>query len=100
MEPTLHHGQAIWVRMLKEAPSKERTLALRGRVVNGLAQAEGSPWTLRIGHPSGVLAVALHRRGDAVTACEVQRSARMLMRGAARYVVPPVPAVSLGEAAA
>lgn len=74
--------------------------ALRGRVVNGLAQAEGSPWTLRIGHPSGVLAVALHRRGDAVTACEVQRSARMLMRGAARYVVPPVPAVSLGEAAA
>ncbi len=44
MEPTLHHGQAIWVRMLKEAPSKERTLALRGRVV--LVEREEYPGIL------------------------------------------------------
>ena len=74
--------------------------ALRGSVVNGLVQAEGSPWTLRIGHPTGVLAVTLHRRGDAVAACEVQRSARVLMRGAAQWVMPPDAAASLGAAAA
>jgi 2-methylaconitate cis-trans-isomerase PrpF len=65
-----------------------------------LEQAEGSPWTVRISHPSGVLAVTLHREGDAVIACEVQRSARVLMRGAAHRVVPPLSTACLGEASA
>lgn len=44
MEPTFHHGQRIWVRMLKEAPSEERTRALRGRVV--LVEREEYPGIL------------------------------------------------------
>jgi 4-oxalomesaconate tautomerase len=74
--------------------------ALPGSVVHRIAQAEGSPWTLRISHPSGVLAVTLHREGDAVIACEVQRSARVLMRGAAHWVAPPLSTACLGEASA
>jgi 2-methylaconitate cis-trans-isomerase PrpF len=65
-----------------------------------LEQAEGSPWTLRMSHPGGVLAVTLHREGDAVIACEVQRAARVLMRGAAHGVAPPVSTACLGEASA
>jgi signal peptidase I len=44
MEPTFHHGQRIWVRMLKEAPSEERTRGLRGRVV--LVEREEYPGIL------------------------------------------------------
>jgi 2-methylaconitate cis-trans-isomerase PrpF len=74
--------------------------ALPGSIVNTLAQAEGSPWVIKIRHPTGVLAVTLHRDGDAVKACEVQRSARVLMRGAAHWVMPSLSAASLDEAAA
>lgn len=63
--------------------------AVDGSVVHGIVRAEGSPWVLRIRHPSGVLAVTLHRRGDLLTACEVRRSARVLMRGSADFTPAP-----------
>lgn len=39
--------------------------------------------TLRIRHPGGVLEVTLHHEGGDLAACEVSRSARLLMQGTA-----------------
>ena len=44
MEPTFRNGQRIWVRFLKEAPSEERIVRLRGRVI--LVEREEYPGIL------------------------------------------------------
>lgn len=44
MEPTFRNGQRIWVRLLKEAPSEERIVRFRGRVV--LVEREEYPGIL------------------------------------------------------
>lgn len=54
-----------------------------GSVVHALTRATGPSWVLRIRHPTGVLPVTLHREGERLTACEVRRTARVLMRGSA-----------------
>lgn len=41
MSPTFRTGQRIWVRIFKEAPSQERVVTLRGRVI--LAEREEYP---------------------------------------------------------
>ena len=46
MEPTLRHGQRIWVRIFKEAPSAQQVLALRGRII--LIEREEYPGILLI----------------------------------------------------
>lgn len=66
-----------------------------GSVVHALVRAEGSPWVLRIRHPTGILHVALHREGGRLTACEVHRSARVLMQGTAHLGLAAVPVGSL-----
>jgi 2-methylaconitate cis-trans-isomerase PrpF len=61
--------------------------AIPGTLVNDIAKPAGSPFTLRIGHPSGVLPVLLRWSADdagiALHAAEVQRGARLIMRGVA-----------------
>lgn len=44
MEPTFRTGQRIWVRLLKEAPSQERIVRFRGRVI--LVEREEYPGIL------------------------------------------------------
>jgi 2-methylaconitate cis-trans-isomerase PrpF len=57
--------------------------AVQGSVIHTLARAAGPSWVLRIRHPTGVLPVTLHREGERLIACEVRRSARVLMQGTA-----------------
>ena len=61
--------------------------AIPGTLVNTLVQAGGSPFTLRIGHPTGVLPVMIHHAtdptGHRILGAEIQRSVRILMRGEA-----------------
>ena len=46
MEPTLRNGQRIWVRIFKEAPSAQRILTFRGRII--LIEREQYPGILLI----------------------------------------------------
>jgi len=66
--------------------------AIPGTLVNTLAQAGGSPFTLRIGHPTGVLPVMIHHAtdptGHRILGAEIQRSVRILMRGEAYLPAP------------
>jgi len=66
--------------------------AIPGTLVNTLAQAGCSPFTLRIGHPTGVLPVMIHHAtdptGHRILGAEIQRSVRILMRGEAYLPVP------------
>jgi 2-methylaconitate cis-trans-isomerase PrpF len=57
--------------------------AVPGSVIHTLVRAAGPSWVLRIKHPTGVLPVTLHREGERLLACEVRRSARVLMQGTA-----------------
>jgi len=54
-----------------------------GTVVSGSSGGAASRGALRIRHPGGVLSVDMHREGDRLAACEVSRTARVLMRGTA-----------------
>lgn len=62
--------------------------AVPGSVVQSLVQAEGGRWVLNIQHPTGVLPVTLHQNGGRLAACEVLRSARVLMQGLASLDLP------------
>ncbi len=61
--------------------------AIPGTVVHAIAAPAGSPFALRIGHPSGVLSLSMRWSADAagtvIEAVELQRSARIIMRGVA-----------------
>ncbi|HLO63222.1 MAG TPA: PrpF domain-containing protein, partial [Azonexus sp.] len=65
--------------------------AVPGSVVNMLVAPEQSPFTLRIGHPSGVLALDTRwssgRDGVLIEAAEIARDARIILRGTA-YLPP------------
>jgi len=58
-----------------------------GTLVNQIFSPQGSPYQLRIGHPSGTLALVTYWSADAnginIQAMEIQRSARIIMRGTA-----------------
>jgi 2-methylaconitate cis-trans-isomerase PrpF len=58
-----------------------------GTLVNEIFGPQGSPYKLRIGHPSGTLALVTYWSADAsgvdIQAMEVQRSARIILRGTA-----------------
>lgn len=60
---------------------------VRGSLVHALFAPHGTPFSLRIGHPSGVLALRTHwsdgRQGEQIESAEIERSARILLRGAA-----------------
>ncbi len=66
--------------------------AIPGTLVNDIIAPADSPFTLRIAHPSGVLAVRLQwfsgANGLVIENASIQRSARIIMRGTA-YVGNP-----------
>lgn len=70
--------------------------AIPGTVVNGIVKAAASPLRLRIGHPSGILSLLLHWPVGAaeptISAAEIRRSARIVMRGNAHVVSAAVAA--------
>lgn len=68
-----------------------------GSLVNALLAPRTTPFTLRIGHPSGVLALTTHwsggREGVLIEAAEIEREARILLRGNA-YLPPGMAAAA------
>ena len=62
-----------------------------GSLVNALFAPRATPFTVRIGHPSGVLALTTHwssgREGVLIEAAEIERGARIILRGTA-YLPP------------
>ncbi len=61
--------------------------AIPGTLVHRIVGKQMSPYVLRIGHPSGSLAVGTYwsagEEGVSIQAAEIQRTARILMRGQA-----------------
>jgi methylitaconate Delta-isomerase len=59
--------------------------AIKGTLVNEVVSPAGSPFLLRIAHPSGVLSLVTQYATDAtgthIAAAEIQRTARIIMRG-------------------
>lgn len=66
--------------------------AVEGSLVNQIVHPRSSPFRLRIAHPSGVLSLQTHWSADdggvLIHAAEIERSARIILRGTA-YVAPP-----------
>jgi hypothetical protein len=58
---------------------------IKGTLVNEIVSPAASPFLLRIAHPSGVLSVVMQYATDAagthIATAEIQRTARMIMRG-------------------
>ena len=65
-----------------------------GSLVHEIVAAGSSPWTVGITHPSGSLAVTLRRSADRITACEVDRTARLIMQGLAHLPASSRPVAS------
>ena len=65
--------------------------AIPGSVVNQIVRPQDSPFTVRIAHPSGTLSLRTYWtsgvHGIVIHASEIERSARILLRGTA-YVAP------------
>jgi len=65
--------------------------AIQGSLVNQIVHPQSSPFSLRIAHPSGILSLRTHWSADdggvLIHAAEIERSARILLRGTA-YVAP------------
>lgn len=61
--------------------------AIEGTLVNRIVKPQGSPFSLRIGHPSGTLSLrtcwSASSSGVVIHAAEVERSARIILRGTA-----------------
>ena len=61
--------------------------AMPGTLVNEIVRPQASPFELRIGHPSGILSLITHWssgvNGAVIHAAEIQRSARIILRGTA-----------------
>lgn len=61
--------------------------AIEGTLVNRIVRPQGSPFSLRIGHPSGTLSLRTSwspgSSGVVIHAAEVERSARIILRGTA-----------------
>jgi 2-methylaconitate cis-trans-isomerase PrpF len=65
--------------------------AIQGSLVNQIVRPQGSTFTVRIAHPSGILSLQTYVASDAagvfIHAAEIERSARIILRGTA-YVTP------------
>lgn len=74
--------------------------AIPGTLVHGMIGARTSPMTVRIAHPAGVMKLAIRYAqrpdGIALHSAEIERKARVIMRGNA-FVPVPRPGVDLDD---
>lgn len=73
--------------------------AIQGSLVNQVYRPDGSPYELRIRHPSGIMSLRTHWssgiHGTVIHAAEIRRSARIILRGT--VFLPPRVSVSSHE---